>query len=238
MQSYLNTPDENCFVFSINSDFTAMDNSVMRNPVLVTMNPNYFCYFYCIKYSEFHSITVRGELHTFMSPRLIFLKSYYPFHDKHFLFLKQFLDNIRNQRLEIYERDMRGHNRNKISLETFDSQVALQLFTKECQNYIQEIQRVTVPNRFKNVCILDLKEIYIKYETPEMDLASIAENCLGIADILNLLSYEDFIFILFSMMKEKSIIFVSQQMNILTSVIMTFVSMLKPFRWPFPCIYS
>jgi hypothetical protein len=133
---------------------------------------------------------------------------------------------------------MRGHNRNKISLETFDSQVALQLFTKECQNYIQEIQRVTVPNRFKNVCILDLKEIYIKYETPEMDLASIAENCLGIADILNLLSYEDFIFILFSMMKEKSIIFVSQQMNILTSVIMTFVSMLKPFRWPFPCIYS
>lgn len=47
---------DNQYVFSLNSDYTIMDNTIHVNPVLKEMNPNLFYYFYCIEFKEFHAI--------------------------------------------------------------------------------------------------------------------------------------------------------------------------------------
>ena len=55
---------------------------------------------------------------------------------------------------------------------------------------------------------------------------------------LNDFSYEDILFLFLSVLLEKSIIIVSKNMNKISSVIGTLLSMIKPFNWVHPTIFD
>lgn len=58
------------------------------------------------------------------------------------------------------------------------------------------------------------------------------------AELFKYFAYEDFVFILLSILREKSVVFISKDISLITAVIMTFVNLIKPFSWPFPSIFS
>jgi hypothetical protein len=238
----MNTHDQNLFVFSLNSDFTMLDSTLTKNELLMAVNPNYFCYFYCLQYTEFHLVEVKGERHVFLSPQLIVLKTFYPFHENHYAMMKGLLENVRQERLAIYEQFLARNNSNfdNFDLSLLDGEVSLKLLEnlELSQGLMSEILKLKVPQRFDRKFSLETPQLALEYQTPTPDNALLVENCLGIHELIETFSFEDFIFLLLSMIKEKSIIFISTNLNKLTSIIMSFVGMLKPFRWPYPAIYS
>lgn len=182
-------------------------------------------------------VEINNEYLCFFSPRIIFLKTYYPLHEKHFELLKKLLEIVRNRRIELYEEYYTKY-KNKIPYDKLDAEKSLEIFEKECTKYIFEFNKYSVPKQFGRVFPFDYEDIYIKYETHNIESAKLAECSAGIKDLLNLLSFEDFLFIFLAILKVKSIIFISKNLRITTSIVMTFISLLKPFSWPYPAIYS
>lgn len=96
-----------------------------------------------------------------------------------------------------------------IPFERLDSEVALHIFEDECSKIIQEFSKQQVPKVFEKAFSYEYGEFYIKYETPSIEMSLIQETFLGIKQMLSLFSYDDFVFIFLSLLKEKSMVFVS-----------------------------
>jgi len=78
----------------------------------------------------------------------------------------------------------------------------------------------------------------LKYTTPIKKNASFVEAEHGFQQILSMITYEDFLFIYFSIMSELHVVFVSETPGLTTSALKTFLALMRPFRWPLPIIFN
>lgn len=78
----------------------------------------------------------------------------------------------------------------------------------------------------------------MELKIPTREDAILQEASWGLKDVLRFFSFDDFVFILLAILKEKSIVFVSTQLALISACIMTFVGIIKPFNWPYPLIHS
>lgn len=113
-----------------------MDQSVHKHEVVVGLNPNLFHYFYCIQFTDFHTITVEGETVVFTAPRILCLKTYYPFHEFNFQLLKNILEHVRLQRIQIYI-DLQANAVTKdIPPFELDSEIALNIYKEQVIEHV------------------------------------------------------------------------------------------------------
>lgn len=109
---------------------------------------------------------------------------------------------------------------------------------EQIPNQLLELNSIEVPEAFDRVIPFKYEELYIKYEIPAQEFAPFCGGYFGIREIFNYFSFEDFLFVILAITQEKSVIFVSNHMDVLTSTIMAFINLINPFKWPFPSIYS
>lgn len=73
---------------------------------------------------------------------------------------------------------------------------------------------------------------------PEREHLDYAEDCMCLAEIITEISFIDLMFLYFSLLKEKSIIFVSESRRKISLAIKSLFSLIKPLNFIFPVIYS
>lgn len=91
----------------------------------------------------------------------------------------------------------------------------------------------------------------ISYQVPKMNNCQYVEGSYGAFLTFSNIPFADFIFIHFSMLLEYSILFMSENLSLLTSSMlikilikylflnrMTFYSLFKPLKWPYPIIFN
>ena len=105
--------------------------------------------------------------------------------------------------------DLEHSNKTLIPFEKLDAEVAIEIFEKECSKIVQEFSKIQVPKIFEKTFSFELNEFYLKYEIPTKEIAMIQETFIGIKQMMSLFSFDDFLFIFLSLLKEKSMVFVS-----------------------------
>lgn len=107
-------------------------------------------------------------------------------------------------------------------------------FLQVCQMLLSE-NKVLVP---LNSISLNLDTFSISYTLPSLINSHILEAQFGFRHFLSKLPFEEFIVFLTSILLEKTIVLVSEHINSLFSAIATLNTLIRPFRWSFPIIYS
>lgn len=107
-------------------------------------------------------------------------------------------------------------------------------FLQICQTLLAE-NKVLVP---PNTISLNLESFSISYTLPSLVNSHILEAQFGFRHFLSKLPFEEFIIFLTAILLEKTIVLVSENINSLCSAIATLNTLIRPFRWSFPIIYS
>ena len=107
-------------------------------------------------------------------------------------------------------------------------------FLTVCQTLLLE-NAILVPNM--NLSI-KLPSLSVSYALPSLPNSYILEAQFGFWHFLSQLPFEEFIILLTAMLLEKTIVVVSENLHSLSSSIATLNTLVRPFRWSFPIIYS
>lgn len=105
-------------------------------------------------------------------------------------------------------------------------------------DFLRELFEIEIPHR-------GASNLIVPRTFSESNVPLLSQNELDIfeasdvaANILSRIPSDDFIFILFALLLEKKVIFVSEKLGRVTQAVSTFLSFIRPFNWPFPVIYS
>ena len=85
---------------------------------------------------------------------------------------------------------------------------------------------------------LELPKLSLSYSIPPLTNSYLLEAQFGFNRFLSQLPFEEFIVLLNSILLEKTIVLVSENLHSLSSAIATLNTLIRPFRWSFPIIYS
>jgi hypothetical protein len=252
MANNRSTANANFYVFCLNSNENNMNNLDGKDTMLSNANPNMFHYYYVAQYEELHAIYLDDDPDSqfciYKSQRVLCMKTYFPFHDFYFSILSKILEQMRSRKndelsemMANYENSLKELNRidgefglGTLELEIFP--VLEQLLNHKLDNNLTSYEEIG--NEMIGYDILNMTAFGFNLSVPNYGDLKFCEAIYGIGTFLNDLAFEDFLFILVSILLERTIVFVCEDMSILSSFMMTFTSLIKPFQWPFPIIYS
>lgn len=104
---------------------------------------------------------------------------------------------------------------------------------------VQQLQEVKVASNFEQKITLNISNgTRLEWNLPSIKTAPFAEAEFGFAKAFSLFPFEDFLFVFFSILQERSVIFVSEQQHNISACLSAFLVLLRPFKWAFPVIYS
>jgi hypothetical protein len=118
---------------------------------------------------------------------------------------------------------------NKTLFETVSTE-----FLTVCQTLLKENPVLIPLNKIK----MELPSINLSYTLPSLVNSHILEAQFGFRHFLSKLPFEEFIILLTAILLEKTIVLVSENLHSLSSAIATLNTLIRPFRWSFPIIYS
>jgi hypothetical protein len=107
-------------------------------------------------------------------------------------------------------------------------------FLNVCQTLLTE-NPILIP---LNTIKMQLPTLSLSYTLPSLVNSHILEAQFGFRHFLSQLPFEEFIILLNAILLEKTIVLVSENIHSLSSAIATLNTLIRPFRWSFPIIYS
>ena len=214
-----------------------VDHEILRE-----CNPDGFHFYYCLKINDdflTRDYSENSGLNVYTIPRFYVLKTFYPFSRFFQDYLQQISVLIRSKRREKFLECVPD----AALLFTTSSILETSLnISVEVETVIAELEKLncfSISNNFEEKITINFgNTARIDYYLPGIKNATFSEAEFGFGKILSLLPFEDFLFILFSILSEKSVIFVSENQHYLSASVSTFLALLRPFKWVFPVIYS
>lgn len=234
--------------------FETPDVEAVRQMMMLRQaNPHGFDFFFCVRQEEVFISrpppqVAPGCLDLFRVPSIFVVQTRIPASKFFCEVMLQIAAVLRRCRLEAYMKnsaqfmalvsDMsRAPVPNKLLQTVNSSRVRLKVIS-ELHRLVDSLQiQNPVVTWGRNLSFED-GVCSFKYQFLEMKMTSALESECGFGTLLTLLSFEDMVFILFSMLFEKSVVFVSEHLSLISAALATFNSLLRPFKWSFPIIYS
>lgn len=236
--AHSNKEASNFYQLCLNSNQTMNISEGNMPNILKICNPNYFHYYYIAQFDDFHFIPKNDgdDYQVFKSQKTIAIKSFYPFHELYFSILKLVLHKIQQKKSQLYS-DLIIEKKHHCFGSQPDSESTNQIIIKDIYPILAQLLQKKIEDTYP-AKISFSKEIDIHYTIPDEKGLTLCEGQYGFSDVFNDICYEDWMFILSSILMERTIVFVSPDMRTLTCFLMTFSSQIKPFKWPYPIIYS
>lgn len=243
------------FCISLNSTIASLGPGQNQRPteeffrggdlnILKETNPNLCFYYYCAKVDDFfidaqNSKQFTSDLIEFsFFPKYFVIKTLYPMSQFFFNVLQQVLSISKRNRIEKFLDSLKGGRIDIETLEKIDSQGMTEAELSAIIPLFERLDEFSMYNNFEEQITIEIPNVSIHYTIPSIKTCSFVEAEFGFSKVLCQFAYEEFLFILFAILSEHSVVFVSEDMSNLTACISTFISLIKPFKWPFPIIYS
>ena len=121
-----------------------------------------------------------------------------------------------------------------------DSSFLHHQMNKELEKILKNIYENQIPC-FSSTLIFpnfdDLKGM-IEFKIPQESHCFFLEAEWVSSCVFSNIKCEQFLYLFLALMLEKTLVFFSKSLALLTSTLMTFICLLKPFRWPYPMIFN
>ena len=212
--------------------------------VLNLVNSGGMRYYYIAKFQDFFidskisSKFGQNYVELYYFPSYYVFKTYYPFPHIFKLLLKQILFQAAKARLDAFVQLV---NDNQVDPKHFEALDASGLEGNQISGFslfFDELNKIKVTNNFGQRFDLNFKAIPLPIKLPPRETAFISSLEEEVFEILNYFTFEEFAFIFFAWMQEKSIVFISSNLKKITRCIAFFTTLFKPFNWIFPTICS
>ena len=212
--------------------------------LLKETNPNLFYYYYCAKIEDFfidnqNSKTSSSDSIEFcFFPKYFVIKTLYPFSQFFYTVLQQIISLAKRKRIEQFVEIMKEGKVAANNLELIDSNGMFEMELAAVIPLFEKLDEVYLSNNFEEKIIVEIPNVSINYTLPSVKNCSFVEAEFGFTRILSQFSFEEFLFIFFCVMLEETVVFVSENMSNISACISLFVSLLRPFKYYMPIIYS
>ena len=211
--------------------------------LLKETNPNLFFYYYCAKIEDFfidsHSAKNSSDsIELCFYPKYFVIKTLYPFSQLFYTVLQQVISLTKRKRIERFVEIMREGKVAAQSLEQIDGHGMFDLELTAVIPLLEKLDEVFLTNNFDEKITMEIPNVLIHYTLPSVKNCSFVEAEFGFARILSHFAFEEFLFIFFCVMLEETVVFVSENMSNISACISLFVSLLRPFKYYMPIIYS
>ena len=144
------------------------------------------------------------------------IKSYYPFHQLYLDVLVKIYEEIRSEKIQIYISNQKKIDK-KHKYELIDGNAELQILKNKLKPQLDKlINQVKIPQNFKKVQFSFMEQLFY-YQVPEISMLSFIDGEFCCKNFLGALSFDNFLFIFLSIFHERSLIFVSEDMKLISS---------------------
>jgi hypothetical protein len=243
------------FSFYLNSSHGISSSNDLQKPnehifknndlnLLKETNPNLCYYYYCAKIDDFfvdiHNSNYYSNDHiefTFY-PKYFVIKTLYPFSQLFFNVMQQLLTLSKRKRIEKFLDSIKDGIIDIEVLEKLDSNGISDIELGEIISVFDRLDEVIMGNNFEKTINIEMLNSSINYTFPSLKNCPLVEAEFGFARVFSHFSFEEFLFILFSILLENTVVFVSEDFSNLSACISSFLSLIRPFKWSFPVIYS
>ena len=241
--------------FSLNNNTTSapkltrqQEDAIKFNPqfeILKKTNPNKFSYYYCLRIEDFfikepQTGGVKTDLiELYFYPRAFIIKTLYPFSKLFHDFLTVSIDLLKQKRLASFQPLKKLNKVSVESLLAIDGQAVLNSEIEFFVGCLQSMDDMRITNNFGQDFQFKIQnKVPLEYTLPSIENSFYTECEIGFNAVFNYFTFEDFLFVLFSIFNEKSLVFVSENLFLISACISTFLALIRPLKWPFPIIYS
>lgn len=241
--------------FSLTADATAemklgkSQNAFIKShpefEIFKKTNPNRYFFYYCLRMEDFFIDNIKTNpksnelIELYFYQKAFIIKTIYPFSKLFHDFLIQTMELLKRKRLASFAS---FNSDNKITIANLAKVDGHAFLDSEIEFFVATLQSMDgfgITNNFEKQFQLKIDDnITISYTLPALKHVYYTECEVGYSYIFNHFPFEDFMFIMFSIFYEKSIIFVSENLFLISACISTFLALFRPFKWPFPVIYS
>ncbi|KAL4479908.1 hypothetical protein ABPG74_020424 [Tetrahymena malaccensis] len=226
------------FFFKMRSqeNFKQVQVEKQKNDLLKIVNPNKVLFFTCLQIRDFIEITSDDESQkkSYWRVQKIFcFVSYFPFYDLLSRLLQIVQDSIKVERQFVM---LNGDNFTE--LDKIDSDSVQLHISKNIEQYLKQWQRTELRTLGKEYKFYMDQQGFYQYNLPshlEFRKKTLSWSLIG---PVSCLSFQNFLFILFAILQEQHIIFVSTNLCLLTKAIACFEALIMPFQWPYPIVYT
>lgn len=242
------------FSFSLNSEISDKTNYLFdqseqkktgKLDILSAVNSNCFVYFYCLKFEDFFiNIDDKKQIGTdlyqiFFYPKVFVIKTFYPFSQLFEQLLTNIFFQIQVLKIKSIDDAQLDGKIDLNQLEKFDGASNLSVEIAYFTSTLNRMSQFSVSNDFGKKITIDLPNgAQLNYQYPSIKNAFLVDSETYYNHVFSIFCFEDFLFVLFALIHEHSIIFVSEKLSTISSCINTFLTLIKPFQWQFPRIYS
>ncbi|KAL4433492.1 hypothetical protein ABPG74_002889 [Tetrahymena malaccensis] len=245
--NYVVEYNENCFTFVVKTDdsFKKQSHFQNSNKLLDTCNPSKLLYGICFKIKDIVEDDSKGIENTaktlansqnfWITKRAICFLTYYPF-VKFFLdIISSLLNQIKMERINFYTQNHEGIKKDSRLLARIEQQYFMKLIQNQFYGILEELKNLSTPSINSSI-YLSYKQERFMYYVPGQQSAKYIEAEGSSSIVFSCIAYETFIEIFFNILIEQQMVFVSANPALLSSVILMFYSLIKPFKWPHPLI--
>ncbi|KAL4509334.1 hypothetical protein ABPG72_018265 [Tetrahymena utriculariae] len=226
------------FFFKMRSqeNFKQVQVEKQKNELLKIVNPNKVLFFTCLQIRDFIEITSDDESQkkSYWRVQKIFcFVSYFPFYDLLSRLLQIIQDSIKVERQFVM---LNGDNFTE--LVKIDSDSVQLHISKNIEQYLKQWQRTELRILGKEYKFNMDQQGFYQYNLPchpDFRKKTLSWSFIG---PISCLSFQNFLFILFAILQEQHIIFVSTNLCLLTKAIACFEALIMPFQWPYPIVYT
>ncbi|EGR32985.1 hypothetical protein IMG5_064390, partial [Ichthyophthirius multifiliis] len=147
------------------------------------------------------------------------------------------LNQMKMKRIEYFSQIQDKINYDSQLLSKLEKDFFYNFINNDCKQLLDELKKIYLP-KLNTVLQFKFNQETFIYQIPNKDLAKHIEAEWGCSIVLSSLELEQFISIFLSLLLEQSIVFVSNNSALLSSTVLLFHSLLKPFLWPHPLIIN
>lgn len=140
-------------------------------------------------------------------------KSYYPLHNLYFEVLVKIINEVKLHTLEIFKDNEIEIEKNE-DLSIFDSDCQIGILNNKVKSDIDRlVSRVFMPQFESNTIEFDFFNKIFEYKVPDLLNLSYLDASYCCYQVFKDMSFENFLFIFLKIFEEKSLVFVSENMN-------------------------
>ncbi|KAL4499118.1 hypothetical protein ABPG72_017020 [Tetrahymena utriculariae] len=236
--------NNNCFVFAIKSEESYKfqknkEGSIYKQnehqELLDICNPSNLLYGICFRVKE---LVENGQnKNCWKTNKLFCFLTYYPFHRFFLDIISSMLNQMKMKRIEYFSTIQQNIRHDPSALSKLENEFFYNFLNKECKELLEELKKIALPS-ISNTLQLNFNGEIFSYKVPNREEAKHIEAEWGCSLVLSSFEKELFVNIFLSLLLEQSVVFVSSNSALLSSTMLLFHSLLKPFRWHHPLIFN
>ena len=145
------------------------------------------------------------------------MKTFFPFPQFYFSYLHKIIEEIRGIKIERYIEQRESYDKFE-NLEDIDSALTSEIIETHVMKQVAvNFMNTQIPGSDVSDLIVSVFDKEIVYELPELDQVSFLPTLYSAKACISNLTFEDFLFIYFSIFHERSIVFISESRTHISS---------------------